>query len=175
MSDFAPNILGLDVGARQIGVSVLRGEELVFYAVKTIKGNYKPETLKRLREVLTALVAQYNIEAIALEKIAYPQQHRSFVKVVYKETKEFTVKSGIELFEYNPKLIRQIICSPEKSTKRNTALSLAQKYTELAGYFNVPKLWQKRYYAQLFDAIAVALVCAKELRKAESISVTNSD
>lgn len=174
MNKLAPNILGLDVGARQIGVSVLRGEELVFYAVKSIKGDSENETLKRLRKVLTALIERYDVEVIALKQIVYLQQHRSFVKTVYDEAKDFALKKHLRLFEYNPKLIRQIVCQNKKPTKRHTALSLAQRYAELARYFNVPKLWQKRYFAQLFDAIAVGLVCAAELRETGLLSATDS-
>lgn len=170
MSAFAPNILGLDVGARQIGVSIQRNEELVFYAVKSIKQNSKTETLKRLQNVLEALIAKYDIEVIAVEKSVYPQQQNSFVKIVYQATKDFALQRNIRLFEYHPNLIRQIICQMKKPTKYNTALILAQRYTELARYFNVPKLWQKRYFAQLFDAIAVGLVCARELRETKQLS-----
>lgn len=170
MSKFAPNILGLDVGARQIGVSIQRDEELVFYAVKTIKQNTKSEMMKRLEQVLTRLIDKYDIETVAIEKIVFVQQYRSFVKIVYEEIKDIINKRGIELFEYNPKLIRQIICGLEKPTKRNTALLLTQRYTELARYFNVPKLWQKRYFAQLFGAIAVGLVCARELKETKQLS-----
>lgn len=164
MSAFQANILGLAVGARQIGVSILKDEELVFYAVKTIKQNSKTETLLRLQKGLTELIDKYDIEAVALEKCVYVQQQNSFVKNVYQMTGDFALKRNIRLFEYHPKLIRQIMCGLEKPTKRNTALILARRYTELARYFNVPKLWQKRYFAQLFDAIAVGLVCAGELR-----------
>lgn len=170
MSTFATNILGLDIGARQIGVSVLKDEELVFYTIKSIKRNSKTKTLKQLEKVLTALIEKYDIEVITLKKIVYPQQQNSFVKTVYQTTKNFVLKRNIRLFEYNPKLIRQIICALEKPTKRNTALLLSQRYTELARYSSVPKLWQKRYFAQLFDAIAVGLVCARELRETELLS-----
>ncbi len=174
ISDFAPKILGLDIGARQIGISVLKGEELVFYAVKSIRQNSKVETLKRLQKVLTALIAKYDIEVIAIEKVVYLQQHRSFVKTVCKETKDFVLRKHLKIFEYSPQLIRRIICGQDKPTKRNTALILAQRYTELTRYFNVPRLWQKRYFAQLFDAIAVSLVCAGELRETKQLSATNS-
>lgn len=173
-NEFVKNILGLDIGARQIGVAVFRGEELVFYAVKSIKRPNREESLMKLKAVLEKLIARYKIEFTAIEKIVFIQQHRSFVKIVYDETKEYLKGQNIELFEYNPKLIRYILCHPEKPTKRNTALILVQKHAELVKYFTVPRLWQKRYFAQLFDAIAVGLVCAKELRETKLLSPTDS-
>lgn len=174
MLSSAPIILGIDPGARQIGISVLRGEELVFYAVKTFKKRNQKDSLQKLQKVVEKLIAEYQVEFISIEKVVFVQQHRSFVKVVYEEITDLVKKQNITLFEYHPKLIRQIICGLEKPTKRNTALMLSQKYIELTRYFNVPKLWQKRYFALLFDAIAVGLVCARELRETKLLSATNS-
>ena len=162
---YGSTILGIDPGARQIGIAVVKSDELVFYAVKTFRKGDREEKLKKLRLIIEKLVTDYHIEYVALEKIVFVQQHRSFVKIVYDEIKEFLKERNIELFEYNPKVIRQIICGDQKPTKRHTALILAQKNAELVKYFNAPKLWQKRYFAQLFDAIAAAQVCAKELRE----------
>ncbi len=161
----SPDILGIDPGARQIGVSVLRGEELVFYAVKTFKQRSRKDSLRKLRKVIKNLIAEYQIEFVAVEKVVFVQQHRSFVKIVAEEIKGFVRQENIKLLEYNPKQIRRSLCGLEKPTKRNTALLLSQRYNELVRYFNVPKLWQKRYFALLFDAIAVGLVCAKELKE----------
>lgn len=168
---FAPKILGIDIGARQIGVCVLKGEELVFYAVKSIRQDSASDTLKRLRKVLTALIEKYDIEFVAVEKVVYVQQQKSFVKTVCREAKRIISGKRIKLYEYSPQLIRCIIGGREKPTKRNTALMIARKYNELTYYFNVPKLWQRRYFAPLFDAIAVGLVCAGELMEAKMPSV----
>ncbi len=165
MSAETNKILGLDIGARQIGVSILRGEELVFYAVKTFKSRNQSESLQKLEAILEKLIADYEIEFVAVEKLVFIQQHRSFVKIVYQNAKNFLGRQRVTLFEYNPKTIKQTLCKAEKPTKRNAALMLAQHYAELVRYFNMPRLWQKRYYAQLFDAIAAGVVCAKELKE----------
>lgn len=168
-----PTVLGIDPGARQIGVSVLRGEELVFYAVKSFKKRNQEETFRKLRKVLGKLIAEYRIECVAIEKIAFVQQDRSFVKNVYQEITNFIKKQNVEFYEYHPKFVRQIVCGAAKPTKRTAALMLSQRYTELVRYFAVPKLWQKRYFALLFDAIAVGLVCAKEINEIKLLSKNN--
>lgn len=159
--------LGLDVGARLIGISIFRGEELVFYAVKTFRKYTNEESLKNLKAIIQGLIKEYKIRFVAVEKIVFIQQHRSFVKIAYDRVIAFLKNKNIRFKEYNPKLVRQFICGIEKPTKRNTALLLAQNYAELVRYFNVAKLWQKRYYAQLFDAITVGLVCAREFKQEE--------
>ena len=162
MPESSPIVLGIDPGARQIGVAVFRGEELLFYAVKSFKKRSEQETLRKLRKVIEKVIESYRVEFVALEQTAFVQQNRSFVKTVYGEIKAFLHKRSVEFIEYHPKDIRRAICRLEKPTKRNTALLLSQKYMELAQYFSVPRLWQKRYYALLFDAIAVGLVASME-------------
>ena len=167
----APTILGIKPGARQIGVSVIRGSELVFYRVKTIKvKNDGKETVKKLAEVLEKLLSEYDIEIAAVEKIVFPQQNLSFVKTVYEEIKDFFKERNIPLFEYNPKLARKIICGWEKPTKRNAAFILSHRYPELARYSDVKRVWQRRYFALLFDAVAAAFACSTELRETKALS-----
>lgn len=165
-----PIILGIKPGARQIGVSVIKGSEIVFYRVKTIKRKSDKETAEKLREVLAQITAEYKIEFAAVEKIVFVQQRQSFVKTVYEEIKNLFKEKNIPLFEYNPKLTRKIICGLEKPRKQTAALYLVQRYPELARYSNVARIWQRRYFAPLFDAVAVAFVCAIEVRETKALS-----
>ncbi len=169
MTQHHPVVLGIDPGARQIGVAVFNGKELIFYGLKSIKKTTEADTLRKLRKVLAKLIESYRIEYIAIEKTVYVQQQRSFVKNVYEETLAYFQTQNFQVFENEPKFIRQTICRSEKPTKRNTALTIIQSYPELERYFNVPKIWQKRYYSQLFDAIAAGLVCATELNKVNTL------
>src|SRR5258708_7683907 len=162
-----PIVLGIDLGARQIGASVFEGEELVFCAIKTIKGANSRETLAKMRRIIRNLIAEYGVTHVALEKIAFIQQHRSFVKIVFEELRDFLSKQKILYSEYNPKTVRQELCENEKPTKRNIALILSQRYYELSPYLSVSKVWQQRYFAQMQDAVAVGLVCAKQIANME--------
>lgn len=159
-------ILGIDPGARQIGICVLKGEELVQYGVKTFRRKRLDEALVKLREIIKNLITEYEVDFVAIEKPVFVQQHRSFVKVAAEEITSYLREEKISYAEYNPKYIREVICGTERATKRNTALLLSQQYNELTRYFNVPRLWQKRYYAQLFGAIAVGLICARKNKEA---------
>lgn len=163
-------ILGIAPGARKIGISVFRDEDLIFFALKTIRKQKKEESLVKLKQILEMMIANYKIDFVAIEKIVFVQQHRSFVKIVYDEIKSFLGLQGVKFFEYNPKRIRETICGFQRSTKRRTAFLLAEKYPELAPNFNVAHFWQKQYFSQLFDAVATALVCVIELRETKTFS-----
>lgn len=165
MNSSLPIVLGIDPGSRQIGTSVLKGEELIFYGVKTIKGGDKRETLAKMKAIISSLITEYGITYIAVENVTFIQQHRSFVKIVFEELMNFLNTKKIPHSEYNPKIVRQILCETEKRTKRNTFLILAYRYPELSRYLDVSRVWQKRYFSPMLKAVAVGLVCVHEIQK----------
>lgn len=158
MSKARPVVLGIDPGSRQIGVAVFEGSELVFYGMKSIKKKTDANTLRKLRKVISKLIESQRVEYIAVEKAVFIQQQTSFVKGIYEEILKFARTRKVRLLALNPKYIRRSICGNKQPTKRNTALRIIRWYTELERYFIVPKIWQKRYYSQMFDAIAAAIV-----------------
>jgi len=160
MESKPPTILGIDLGARQIGVSVFRDRQLVFFAVKWLGANDPRLKIVRLREIINEYVTAYEIDQVALTKIVFVQQHRSFMKVLYDELRSYLKKLGLSCLEFNPAEIRSLICGHERSTRANTALILAQHFPELSRYTSVFKIWQKKYYSLLLDAVAVGFVCA---------------
>lgn len=163
MNSSAPCLLGLDIGARQIGVAIFEGEKLRFYAVKSIKRASQSETLLYLYKVMEKLITGYAVKIIAVEQVIYPQQQRSFAKTIYQAVKDFVMKKSLEIFEYRPDLIRRTICRDITPTKENTFKILTGKYTELRRYLTFNKPWQKNYYTYLFSAIAVGLVGISQL------------
>lgn len=156
-------ILGIDLGARRIGISVFKNRQLIFFAVKTLGLNNSRLKIERLKQIVNEFVASYEIDRVALTKIVFVQQHRSFVKVVYDELRSYLSKLPLGYSEFNPAEIRNLICGHERSTRANTALMLAQRFPELRRYSSVSKVWQKKYYSLLLDAVAVGFACAANL------------
>ena len=162
MNTHLPTILGIAAGARRIGVAVFQGVDLISYGVRSIKDKDDNLTLSRTRRILRESLHEYDPTHIALAKIVFVQQHRSFVKIVFDEIRNFLKDQQVPYTEHNPKAFRKAVCENEKPTKANTALIIAGRYPELKRFFNVPNIWQKRYYDLLLDAVAVGLVCARD-------------
>lgn len=172
MKYISPNILALDVGAKQIGTVVFENGRLVFYAVKLIRKSTEAETLKQVWKVVETLVFNYGIQIISLEKLVYSQQQNSFVKTVYEEIKDFANEEGIKLLEFEPLFVRQTICKNKGATKQNTFEIITRLYPELSKAFFATRVWQKAYYAYLFNAIAVGLVSVKEIKGNNLVKIT---
>lgn len=168
MSKNHPIILGIDPGARQIGVAVICGDELIYYAVRTLQKDKLQKTVfESLTRIITKSVAEFDVDWIALERVVSIQQRNSFVKTVYRQIKLISRKHHFKVIEYSPKLVRSAICNKPLGTRNETYQILTKKYPELNRYFSLTRIWQKAYFAHLFDAIAVAFLCGREIKESE--------
>lgn len=158
-------ILGIDPGARQIGYALFNKNQLIFYGIKTIQQKTKCESLNKLRQILQTFFKNYKVKYIAIENPIFIQQKSSFIQTVFAEIKTIAESEQKQIFTYDPIFIRQAICQDKKPTKANTADYLIKKYPELKYYRNRPNLWQRRYCAMLFDAVAAGLVCVWKVEK----------
>jgi hypothetical protein len=59
-------------------------------------------------------------------------------------------------------LVRKLICNSGRATKRETAIVVAQRFPELRPYLEQKTKWETLYYANMFDAVALALCCAAD-------------
>ena len=160
MSTNNVTVLGIDPGARQIGISVFKDRQLIFYGVKTLGGKDPNLKIATMKQILKGFITAHQIKHVAVKRIVFVQQHRSFVKVVFDELRSFLKKQPLGYSEYNPAEIRNLICEYEESTRANAARVLAQKFPELTRFMNVSKVWQKKYYSLLLEAVAVGFICA---------------
>lgn len=159
-----PTILALDPGTKEIGVAVLTGAELRYYAVKTIRRRQPPQAL--LAEIscyVTTLIASYHPQALAIEKTYLIQKSAALLCVAADEIKQTARQHGLAVYDYAPAEVRQALCQRERATKRETARRVAERCPELARYLQQPTQWGELYWAHMFDAVAVGLRCWDEV------------
>lgn len=159
-----PTILALDPGTKEIGVAVLSGTELCYYAVKTIKRRQPPQALLgEISRYVTALIASYRPQALAIEQTYLIQKSAALLCVAATEIKQTARQHGLAVYEYAPAEVRQALCQRERATKRETAQRVAERCPELARYLRQPTKWGEMYWAHMLDAVAVGLRCWDEI------------
>ncbi len=162
-------ILAIDPGTREIGVAVLEGADLLFYGVRTIQHRGTPQELLRdAVGLITRLIVRHRPDVLAIERTLVIQQNATFLLVVSKKIKAAAKRMGLLVYEYPPVAVRRFICGTEKPTKQETARRIAEIYPHLRRHLDLPAEWERLYYAHIFDAIAVGLMCAHELGGAAS-------
>ncbi len=164
MNETRTRILAIDPGTKEIGIAVLDGEELIYYAVKTIRDRSTAQ--KVLRQAVTIvidLIAAHRPDCLAIEKMFVVQKSAALLSVVAEEIKAAARGSGLDVYEYAPTTIRKFVCQTGKATKAEVAKTVAVRYPELARHLNSITTWEQKYYANMFDAVAVGLMCRHEI------------
>lgn len=162
MSKETPRILAVDPGTRYMGVAILDGSELVYYAVKDFTGKRPADGLLRAtRQALRRLIAQYQPDVLAYEKAFYVQaKHSALLKVQEAEITRVGRAEGLRVIGYSPARVRKLLCRDGWATKERVADILTRRFPELARYRAHGEYQRRWYWFNMFDALAVAAVCA---------------
>lgn len=156
---FGPRTLAVDPGRSSIGVAVLEGAALHYYAVKALRVPGTPVDVRHAAtHVITRLIATYRPDHLAIEQPLVVQQRAELLAHVISALKIAARRHGIAISEHAPQSIRRFICNKEKPTKREVAQQLAARYPELGRYITAPSKWTEMYYERMFGAVAVGLV-----------------
>jgi len=155
-----PIILAVDPGTRELGFAVMQGETLLYYGVKTVTNRKSPSiVLETISGFIKGLIEKYQPSVLAVEKMFITQKNSALLYVAAEQIKAVAREAGILIWEHPPLVIRKRLCKTGRATKREAAKIVADRYPELVRYYNRTKFWEMEYYANLFDAIAVGLVC----------------
>ena len=169
MSNISSTILAVDPGTRELGVAVLSGKELLFYGVKTVTNRKNPLiVLDAISSYLRNLLKKYRPTAVAVEKMFITQKNSALLVVTAEQVKAVAKEANLPVYEYAPVTVRKRLCQTGRATKRETAAVIATRFPELNRYYRRTAAWEIDYYSNLFDAVAVGVVCEEDLM-AESV------
>jgi len=162
-------ILAIDPGTRHMGVAVLDGSDLVFATVKVVKDKQmsSAEALEKTEKIIAHLIATYSPNILAIEKTFFVQSKRSsLLNVMTEEIKKQARNKKLQVYDYAPTKVRKFICKDGKATKMKAASIIVNKhYPWLRRYYEKDlekRWWEEKYWANMFDAIALGLTCLKK-------------
>jgi Holliday junction resolvasome RuvABC endonuclease subunit len=163
----APRVLAIDPGTSLMGVAVLEGNDLLYYGVKELK-RYRPASrlMRATQNVVSDLIDHYAPTVIAYEESVYVQQLGSaMLRVVEREIRRTAKAAGLHGVSYTPADVRQSLCGNPWATKHIVAAQLVERFPELAGYRTGQSPRSERYWLNMFDALAVAVVAVNDLER----------
>jgi crossover junction endodeoxyribonuclease RuvC len=116
-------ILGIDPGSRLTGFGVLDSQlDCATYvasgAVNSIEGAFK-DRLKLIFESISAIVAEYRPDVVAIESIFVHKNASSALKLGHARSAAIcaTFEFDLEVFEYAPREIKQAVVGSGSATK----------------------------------------------------------
>jgi crossover junction endodeoxyribonuclease RuvC len=166
-------ILAIDPGTRHMGVAVLQGPELIFATVKIVrKKKMSPEeTLKKTERILNRLIQDYQPDTLAVEQTFFVQSQQSpLLNSLTQKIARLGLKNRLQVYTYLPTTVRHCLCHNGKATKMNAAHTIVSRYYPwLYRYYEKDlkkKWWEEKYWANMFDAIALGLTCLNRAKPA---------
>jgi len=159
-------ILGIDPGTHFMGVAVIRGRNVLHYAVRTLRNGRKPyDLIGQARGYVLAAIRDFRPDLVTIEEpLLIPRKRAALVSAIAQELHERARELGIRVVEIAPRKVRDIIVGNPRASKIDVALALAEHLKELRPL--VPRRPLRaalgpsphdRYWLHVFDAAAVAL------------------
>ncbi len=160
----SPVVLAIAPGTRECGVAMFEGFKLIYYGVKT---SHPLNSIQRgnisISKVLDDLFEQYTLKSIVLKQINQYQQTSPGLKLLVSQIKRQAELKHIRVEEISLTQVKTLFCKDGKPTQKKAFQRVAALYPELQQFQNRPNKWQNDYYAYIFSAMAVGLVCLTNL------------
>ena len=123
-------ILGLNPGTRYLGMAVFHGPELRDWGVKTFKGQWSKEKLKKIKESISDLISQYDLNTLAIKRL-HPSRSSANLNALVSEIKTLARRKGLMVYAYSLQEIKDRFKEESKINKRALAERLAREYPAL--------------------------------------------
>jgi Holliday junction resolvasome RuvABC endonuclease subunit len=160
-----------------MGVAVVEGDDLLYYGVKELRKMRPAFQLTRATaDVVRQLIDRYQPDVLAFETAYYIQQTTSpLLERQEREIRRCGKAAALKVIAYSPLYVRQQLCADAYVTKYIVAGALVELFSELARYRANQTPRSERYWLNMFDALAVAVVAAREaIRDGSATDVSES-
>jgi len=165
-------ILGIDPGTKEMGLVVLRGTELKYFGVRTLRNGTRPhDVIGQAKRIVLSTIEKHQPQVVAIEEpLKLPTKRSHLLNVVTEELRERAIELGLEVIALSPEAIRQRLTGNPRATKIEVAEHLAQH-----GYGQLRALIPQRparsalglrprdkYWLHMFDALGLAVAASKD-------------
>jgi Holliday junction resolvasome RuvABC endonuclease subunit len=160
-------ILGIDPGTKEMGLVVLRGRELKYFGVRTLRNGTRPhDVIGQARRIVLATIEKHRPEVVAIEEpFNLPTKRSHLLNVITDELRGRAEEIGLEVLALSPSAIRERVTGDPGATKIEVAETLVAE-----GFGQLRELIPKRpkraalglrpkdkYWLHMFDALALAV------------------
>jgi Holliday junction resolvasome RuvABC endonuclease subunit len=160
-------ILGIDPGTKEMGLVVLRGQELMAYGVHTLRNGARPyDIIGQARRIVLAAIAKHEPHVVAIEEpLNLPTKRAAILTVIVQELRVRSEELGMEVVELSPAAIRERVVGNPRASKIEVAEALIRgDFAQLREL--VPRRPARaalglrprdKYWLHMFDALGLAV------------------
>lgn len=162
-------VIAVVPGTRSLGIAVFKELELTYYGIKEAsKHRSKHSPHSRAREAVRTVeqvIHKYRPNHFVTLTPHPFQRFSDKLPIITKDLARSARHFKLTFHEYQRGEIRNCLCPSSRATRQAVAAHLSVLYPELSRYATEVSLWQRLYYARMFDAVGAGYVRASELQR----------
>ena len=155
-------ILGINPGAKYLGIAVFRGPELRDWRIKVTKGTWSNEKYRKTMVILSEFIEQYQPDVLALKRLNPFRSSAGLDRLVQKII-ALSEKKGLKIRRYGIRELEAFFYSEGRSNKRKMAEIIASQYPVLYSELDLERRNKNPYHLRMFEAVGLGAVCFHQL------------
>lgn len=159
-------ILGINPGAKYLGIAAFRGPELRDWRVKVSKGKWSNEKYAKTLKTLSEFVEQYEPDVLAIKKLD-PSRSSAGLDRLVRKIIAFSERKRIMIFQYDIKELEAFFHVEGRSNKWKMAEIIASEFPALHYELDLERRNKNSYHLRMFEAVALGALCFHLLDNAE--------
>lgn len=159
-------ILGINPGAKYLGIAVFRGPELRDWRIKVTKGTWSEEKYRKIIEILSEFIEQYRPDILSVKRLNPSRSSAELDRLVQKII-ALSEKKGLRVYRYGIKELEAFFYTERKRNKMKMAEIIASEYPALHRELDLERCNKNPYHLRMFEAIALGAVCFHRLDNSE--------
>src|ERR1017187_6601437 len=160
----AQTILGLSFNTRNLGLAVVKLNQLVDYSSKLHKEKWSSQKREMILTSLGSCIEAYNIQKIALS-IPHPRHQTNEFTQLVTVIIAFAQMNHIGVVSYSPKDLLLFIPGSKRKNSKGFMKQLVLLYPELEPYYEKELKNRNKYYYKMFEAVGVEALYSRKIGK----------
>ncbi len=155
-------ILAINPGTKYLGLAVFEGSDLRYWGIKILRGKWSGQKFEKAKEIILDLKDDYEANTLAIKRLHRSRSSANLSQLVTK-IKEFSKRKGLKVYQYSLKDLKDFFSLGTKINKKGIAGLVVSQYPFLTHAFDKEKRNRNPYFARMFEAIALGIVCFNQL------------
>lgn len=156
-------VLGISLGTRKLGIAVVQGDRVPYFASKAFFGAWSEKKPQRIIALIDRYVSKFQINHIAIKtpRVTVESPKLSALQAIIEQ---WVIEKGIEIQTYTVTECKQALGLHKRANKEKCMKLLVEQFPPLQSKYEQEMKNKTAHYEKLFEAIAVAHALYQRLR-----------
>ena len=167
MTNHQPTVLAIVPGSRYVGFAILCGRELKDWGIRVVKRRTPEEKLNYGNKLLASLLEEWRPNVLAIKNL-HPSRSSASLNQLAGAMTNLARSMGLRVCRYPLERVEAGLCGTGKASKAKLAARICEAYPFLSRELERERTSRNPYHTRMFEAVALALTCLRELESPDS-------